>query len=365
MKDSAHDRAFSSLLDGARWTAAWVVALGHVRNEVFPAYTAIVDPSPLLKAFFFVVSMGQSAVMVFFVLSGFLVGGALAKAPLSVDALVRYAAARFVRLYSVLVPAFALTAFLAAVRFVQSGGVDNAIFTPPFSLGTLLINLANLQNVWNRPYGDNFPLWSLTNECWYYIAFPIGLHAVRIRHRQPAVAALGLTAAAGLLIALSPSIAVYSLIWLLGVGAAVLPWRPGVALPLVALVVSLTVSRLRFSGGYFPIDLLTGLAFGAVLLAVQRETFAPRWLLRLARLNAVLAGFSFSLYVIHVPIIGLLKTRLRPWPLDPQTIDGLATYAACAIACLAVAYLFSLATERHVYPLRKRLVALLRPALSR
>ena len=82
-------------------------------------------------------------------------------------------------------------------------------------------------------------------------------------------------------------------------------------------------------------------------------------------MNAVLAGFSFSLYVTHVPVIALLRSRFSPWPLDPQSTTGILSYVACAAVCVAVAWLFSLVTERHVHAWRRQLVAWLSLAPSR
>lgn len=350
-----HERAFSSLLDFTRWVAAWVVLFGHARLALIPAYVAIAHPSIPLAAFLFAVMTGRSAVIVFFVLSGYLVGGALVRAPRGRRTLVRYASSRFTRLYSVLVPAFALTAMLAVVRYLSSDGLDRTIFSPSYSIQTLAINLANLQGVWDRPYGDNYPLWSLTNEFWYYVAFPIGLYSVWNWPRRPVRAAIGVVLAVGMLAVLSPSIAAYSVVWLVGVGASLVPWRPNLVASLAAWGVSVTIARLWFSGGYFPIDLATGSSFAMVLLAARRQTFAPRWLIRMAPVNHRLAGFSFSLYAIHSPVLWFFTKYLDPLPIDPQSARGMAVYVACATGAIAAAFVFSLVTEQRVGVLRTSL----------
>ncbi len=354
-----HAQAFSSFLDFARWSAAWVVLFGHARLALFPPYAAIVQPSFPLKAFLFAVMAGRSAVMVFFVLSGYLVGGALVRAPRGRPTLVRYASARFTRLYSVLVPAFALTALLAVIRYFSSEGADHAIFSRPFSLETLALNLANLQGVWNRPYGENFPLWSLTNEFWYYVAFPIGLYSVWNWPRRPVRAAIGVALAIAMLAALSPLIAAYSLVWLLGVGVSLVSWRPNLTISLGACAVSASIARMWFSGGYFPIDLVTGATFASVLLGARRQTFAPRWLIRSAPLNRRLAGFSFSLYAIHFPVVSFVIRYLGPLPVAPNSARAIAIYVGCVTSAIVAAFLFSLITEQRVGVLRSSLTTTL------
>jgi len=65
----------SSLLDMARWISAFLVVLHHFRNNLFVGWEQLADKTIFAKVFYFVSLLGHESVMVFFVLSGFFVGG--------------------------------------------------------------------------------------------------------------------------------------------------------------------------------------------------------------------------------------------------------------------------------------------------
>ena len=76
--DQPKDRkAFYPVLDLLRFAAAALVMLNHLRVNQFHSFSKVACESSVLKtAFFSATRVGLEAVVVFFVLSGFLVGGA-------------------------------------------------------------------------------------------------------------------------------------------------------------------------------------------------------------------------------------------------------------------------------------------------
>jgi peptidoglycan/LPS O-acetylase OafA/YrhL len=62
-----------------RWLAAFMVAISHIRQNILLDYVNVKHPSILDKLIFAVTAYGHAGVVVFFVLSGFLVGGLLIK----------------------------------------------------------------------------------------------------------------------------------------------------------------------------------------------------------------------------------------------------------------------------------------------
>ena len=62
-------------LDVARGVSALLVVAGHCRAALFPPLSSIASPTLIEKFFYAITSLGYLAVMAFFVLSGFLVGG--------------------------------------------------------------------------------------------------------------------------------------------------------------------------------------------------------------------------------------------------------------------------------------------------
>lgn len=68
---------FSIILDLIRAIADSIVAFGHVRGWLFPAYPQLPldNQTPINFFLFFITRLGMESVIVFFVLSGYLVGG--------------------------------------------------------------------------------------------------------------------------------------------------------------------------------------------------------------------------------------------------------------------------------------------------
>jgi hypothetical protein len=62
-------------LDCLRGLAALLVVVEHLRAFLFVPFPQVVSPGVITKAFYLVTGLGHQAVMIFFVLSGFLVGG--------------------------------------------------------------------------------------------------------------------------------------------------------------------------------------------------------------------------------------------------------------------------------------------------
>ncbi|MEE2700303.1 MAG: acyltransferase [Bacteroidota bacterium] len=112
---------------------------------------------------------GQGAVMLFFVLSGFVIMYSSRSKPNY--SFKEYFTKRFRRIYPVLIVAILVSYIFACLN---SGSLM------PLDLSTLTGNLLNLQDMkrhpgyWFEPYYNNSPLWSLTYEWWFYmIFFPI------------------------------------------------------------------------------------------------------------------------------------------------------------------------------------------------
>src|SRR5690348_8364135 len=150
-------------LDLVRFVAALLVVAGHVRGTVFREYSALAtDSRNLAVASFFALSrLGHEAVIVFFVLSGFLVGGrAFERIAQGRFAAGDYAIDRITRIWVPLIPALVLG---TAIASGPAGPVEWAG------------NLLGLQHVLVEPLGGNAPLWSLAYEIWFYaLVYAVG-----------------------------------------------------------------------------------------------------------------------------------------------------------------------------------------------
>ncbi|HKB57443.1 MAG TPA: acyltransferase family protein, partial [Lacunisphaera sp.] len=178
--------AFSSWLDGLRWIAAALVCSAHVRSALLADYGAPAGHQPWAAAFYWGHGFGHQAVIVFFVLSGFLVGGEVLRGlrQASFDWRV-YGIRRFSRLYPVYLAALLLGALWdnLGLHFFNDRLVYNSAASPfpmifypvveRLTPGVLEGNLLFLQGVLVPTFGSNSPLWSLANEAWYYFLFPL------------------------------------------------------------------------------------------------------------------------------------------------------------------------------------------------
>lgn len=344
-----------------RGLAALQVAAAHVRAQVFPGLKALEQPPLWYLALSFITGFAHQAVVIFFLLSGWLVGGSLLDRIGQPHAIRDYAIDRVTRLWIVLLPAFALMLLLGLGGMLEPAA-SSPLSSKAWSLTTLLGNLFGLQTMVVPPFGGNFPLWSLANETWYYILFPL----LVISYRDGSVALRLSTAAVALLIAasLSKAILLYFTLWLMGTAASrirIAAGRTQLSIFVLAFAVVAVAFRLRgHNDDLNQLSLLQDLAYGLLFLLClcsaggqARPTAAPvRWL---AAGGAFLASFSFTLYILHMPLLQMLSAYRGGGKLSPQEPASLAVYTAMLAAIVALCYLFHLPFEAQTYRLRKRL----------
>lgn len=366
-----------------RGVSALIVCCGHLRVALFTdlsASTATGITALLQKGFYLLTSLGHQAVMVFFVLSGYFVGGSVLRAAGRFD-FRRYLVARLSRLWTPLLPALLLTlAVDQVIRFyapdVLSGAHYAVVNSGPngdysSSLPTFLGNMAFVQTVYTSPYGTNGPLWSLASEFWYYILFPLGAIAagVIIRERSVRLGCALLAVFVGATVSwhLLPSFP----IWLLGVPVFLLNRRGGyrpnrwftVSSVLLFIASLLVAKMLPFGGvsGWFG-DLLVGVSFTAVLLSVINVELPRLPALDLRKLAFWLSEISYTLYIVHMPVVLLIYALYYRNRQLNFGATGLLQYfgwlALILVVAVAMWYLF----ERNTPLVRKWMKALLKLA---
>ncbi|MDR3450384.1 MAG: acyltransferase [Alphaproteobacteria bacterium] len=354
-------------LDLLRAVAAFLVLIGHARNYYFAPIGSLDHPGPLLKLFWFVTVLHHEAVVVFFILSGFLVGGSVVNAMRAGRFNLRdYLIARFARIYPVLLPALAVTAlifWLGSTFFADPGGGEE-IIRPLFSDrqtdfggAALLCHLVNIQGYACATWTEDSPLWSLGYEWVLYLFAPmvIGL----VLGRMPvATRAIGLALVIGLAVSLAAKwddCLFWFSVWFLGVAASQiaqsrrLPLAAGVAGCALA-VAAMVVSRFKI----FPVmETDTVIALGMALAVSCRSLIALRLLPRFFHWAA---GFSYSLYAIHLPILFLVIALFQKLGLPavkmPPAPRTFAVFGATVAVALVGGYVFSLATEKQTRHLR-------------
>jgi peptidoglycan/LPS O-acetylase OafA/YrhL len=354
-------------INAIRFLAALAVLLGHIRVTMFADYSEVEHDGVTALAYA-LTSLGPQAVLVFFALSGFWVGGAVIARTQRHDFTARdYAISRLSRLWLVLVPALLVTVVVDLVgsRVFATSAVYAAPSTyaglepqPSHSVGTLLGNLFFVQDIHTLTFGTNHPLWSLSAEFWYYALFPALLIATgraasgRVRTAAIAVAAAACIVAGLDVLALFPA-------WLLGALAAwlspaahrfagrrhavVARVRLGAA---GATLLAMMVARL--AGPPLLVQaLVIGVPTSVLLWTLTTDLHPTGWRLRGLRGLSRLAESSYSLYAIHMPLVVLLAAWLTPQRGDRWTLLGPAFGALLLVAAafVALAAVFASFTE--------------------
>ncbi|MBP0483254.1 acyltransferase family protein [Sagittula salina] len=357
--------ALSLYLDALRFGAAFVVLLSHWAYPRFTdgRYIWIRD-----------LNLGSDAVVIFFVLSGLVVAFAAHKKD---GAPGRFAFQRMTRLWSVAIPALLLTLALdrggAALWPAQYEGW----FYEPLQSARDLLRAVSLTSQWGDAIriGTNGPWWSLSYEAAFYLLFALwswtrGLWRV------------GLLTVAVLVV--GPNALLLMPAWIMGVALwrridrgdlpanglyhAVLPpviYVAGLALHLPGLLSGLTVALLPIRNtavfgfsdefvwnavlGVLVYIHLTGVA---ALSRNERGVGTETDTASLGRVIRWLAGGSFSLYLLHYPVLQFAGPHLKG-------LGPVGDVAQLALACV-VGYGFAAVFERTLPAQRRLLRGMLR-----
>ncbi len=321
----------SVLLDLLRGSAAVLVLVDHWRNMLFVDYPMLSEPHWVLAAVpYLLSSAGHQAVVVFFVLSGYLVGGSVFR---SLDRgswnWREYLLHRLVRLWIVLVPGLLLCVawdvlglHLRRAPLLYAGAGYNHLtgaVLPRLSPRIFFGNLFFLGGLHVPTLGSDGALWSLAFEFWYYLLFPLALFT--LRRQTPRMGRLVMGMALLACSAIVGKAVLFSFpIWLLGAWLARAPsLRPGRSLSRLILllypVIFFGTIKLRLLPGLcqdYGLALATAVLM-LVLLGQTQRADPARLGNRCAR---GLASFSFTLYVGHLPFLLLLTALLagdRRW----------------------------------------------------
>ena len=355
----------SVLLDLVRGLAALLVLLEHWRNIFFIDYPQIIAHRALLSGFYLLCTAGHQAVVIFFVLSGYLISGSIFRMlQRQAWSWRSYLTHRLVRLWVVLVPGLLLCALwdglglhsgLAPELYAGLSG-DNVIainVAAKHSWGAFASNLLFLQTIHHLPiFGSDESLWSLANEFWYYILFPLGLFAILRRTPLPARLLCALSFAA---LAWFVGSEIFKLfpIWLLGSALALVP-VPQFSRRVRILAAALYIPVLFLLGRKAPLPVTTVdyiLALATVLflwvLLSAGSAYQPSSGVTLSR---ELSKFSYTLYVAHMPLCVLLaallvgETRWAPTP--AHLVYGLLVLCGLLAYAYGVARLTEFRTDR-------------------
>lgn len=321
--------------------------------------------------------MGNTPVMMFFVLSGYLVGGSvlrsLKKGRWSAT---EYMTKRLTRLWVVLIPALVFGVALDSLGpklFNHPGNVYIAHIAYVYPhvaqdlrFSTILANIFFLQGIFVSTPGTNGALWSLANEFWYYVLFPMIVVPILLR-RPLWVKISSIALVLGFLAFVSarsePSslkhIAFLFPIWLLGALLAKLPLvvpknlRNVLTFAMVVVVIAGTILLRRIDIGIRGSQYVIALLFtGLLYLLLHYPEKAKNGIYK------SVAGFfsriSYSLYLMHMPLGAFFAAWLLwPWHLRAKNAESFLLYFGFCGLVILVTYFFYLAFEANTDRFRK------------
>ena len=338
-------------LDFIRALAAQAVVVGHALGA------AGIYPWPTVTHPFY---MQNLAVVVFFVLSGFLIAYSVsAKQHVGDYGPASYFADRFVRIFSAYWPAL-IFILLVDGAFIAIAGFENYGFKTALNVRTFMTNVFMLQDyafadnlryfLRGTSLGSGRPLWTVAIEWWIYLLFGFIVLHRKLNIPTP----LKLMVLAGLLIVpienLNGRGNGLTLAWFLG--AAVYLLRPVLlqlrvssdvrALAFVILAIGFFVRLRTMLFDVYDPTLFALLAAGLLCLLVGLHGARGPARPSRDRMIRFFADYSFSLYLTHYTVIAVVAEFQRRAPM-PREIE----FLVAVLASNAVAIAFAYVTEFH------------------
>jgi peptidoglycan/LPS O-acetylase OafA/YrhL len=354
-------------LDFLRSLAAFAVLIGHARNWFFAGITETANPSALLKLFYLVTVLHRDAVVVFFVISGFLIGASVwVKIKTNTFSWGKYLSARFSRIFLVYWPALIFSIVLGVFGRalfsdpVSYQGAMRPLFEAaeaPLSTFAWICHTTGLPGFACRPTMDNPALWSLGYEWMLYLVAPI-VFTIVLRSRNNIFRWFSLSVFLLTIIAMAVNrveAVLWISAWFLGAFAGRIAVTRSLHPATAAIALILIISGLGSAHllGVAEYVSLPPLALGTALLVSCRKistwSIAPRFF-------DWTASWSFSLYATHLPILFILIAAFQAatGPIGKPAAGLLAAcqFAVAVAVCVSFAIAFALVTERQTNKIR-------------
>jgi peptidoglycan/LPS O-acetylase OafA/YrhL len=338
-------------LDGIRGLAALFVVLHHCWLMSFPGFPAATGPVWLGW-----LAYGHFAVVVFITLSGFSLAVSPARNGWRLGGKARFAQRRAWRILPPYWAALVLSLIVAWTIVPQPG-------SEPPTLKSVVVYGLLLQDIVGSPV-PNGAFWSIAVEAQLYLVFPVLLLLMRrlgtvatLTAVTVPVVTIGLLAprvpAVDDLRRLTPQFAVLFALGLVAAGIIAagdrlrrLPWHWLAATAILPVLLVIVVRGSAWTvGNFYWVDIAIGPAAALLLAAIA--TGRPASLVRLPGTGPLrsLGRFSYSLYLIHSPIVVVVALKV----VGPYVGPGLPAFAATAAlavtASLLVARLFAAVFE--------------------
>jgi peptidoglycan/LPS O-acetylase OafA/YrhL len=360
-----------------RGIAALVVVFDHMRSAFFLPYRVRGTGQPigsglLVRLIYMDHYYAQVAVIVFFALSGYLVGSSVIKSTKNGTwSWSNYLLTRLTRLYVVLIPALLLTwgfdfigrsLTVTSPTYLASESAGVLPLAAQDTVSSFFGTMFFVQNVYTNVYGTLGPAWSLANEFCYYLLFPFCvLCLLRRRHLLLNLALLVAVAVfwGGGIVILFPT-------WLGGIVAGAFAKRYPLSSRLsrrVTFLISIAAAagtvlasaahRLDFTTGSYILGLAAiGLIWVALCSPPANDSYD--------KVALFFSEISYTLYLTHEPFLILLSAlwiRERRWPPDfAHLLLAVVPISAAVIFAYLIYLLFESRTDTFRRFLKQKLL---------
>ncbi|WP_405607808.1 acyltransferase family protein [Polaribacter sp. Asnod1-A03] len=364
------------LFDLIRGVSALVVMFSHLRNTMFIDYSELKGTGNIsTKIFYFFTGLGHQAVMIFFVLSGFFVGGAVINKR-RIFKFSDYLLSRLTRLWVVLIPALIFTLGLdLLVDFLSPDIIEGTYLkilnsgpkeSYSLSIKTFIANIFFFQTIYTPVYGSNSPLWSLANEFWYYILFPLMFIVLKNKSTYNFyIRVLSFFLLIGFSIMIYDKLEGY-LIWLMGVLVFAL-YQSNIKIrnksisnliilfSMILFLISIVVSKKDYFAGVSLIsnDLFIGVCFSIFIFSIKDSSFFIIENKYLSKFSIWLSNISFTLYVIHFPLLMLIFALFYKDNMQVLSLNSFIEFSTISIVLIVFSYFFWYLFERNTDKVKK------------
>lgn len=352
----------SKSLDAFRGVAALLVVLGHSRQHAAKTFNLAPEGDSIIEKFFLIPSsFAMESVAVFFVLSGFLVGGQTIRLiQRNQFSWLDFLAKRVSRLWLVLLPGILFTwivfeiSSLITDKKLNNLGVEEAICNAFF-----------LQEALCDTFANNDSLWSLSYEFWFYCVFAgMATTSYNFYKKNHALAVLGL------------SVVLFSL-WIFGLKLLLLipAWLIGAAVSLSPKIHKKTESKIKRNSAKLTLSSIFLISTFSILsnfFNLHREPLTffvsipaalfiffslylntiHHSLKKLVELGAFFGARSFSIYVFHLPSVILFLDLLKYMEINSNIGLAPLTYATFLFS-LPISLAMWIITEQHSHHAKK------------
>jgi peptidoglycan/LPS O-acetylase OafA/YrhL len=320
------------------------------------------QPSGPLGTFTGWLLWGHLGVTVFIVLAGFSLTIAVApREGVLKGGFKGFMARRAWRIIPPYLLAIALTAALSLTYIGEKTGTHWDL-SLPLSWQSVLANVLLIQDIWRVP-GVSYVFWSVAVEWHIYLMFPVMLWIWRRWNLYAALAFGSLVGLAGVGLAryvdgINGLWPVYYTLFALGVGACAIghyapawgrriPFGSIGLLGLLAVALILSIKQWEWFVAHAKfVDLLAGVSISLLLLSLHLGRMNPLKRMLSARWLVFVGGFSYSIYLMHAPILQVFWQLFAISSLSNPAVRVVVMVALIAPLTAAATYGFYWFCER-------------------